>query len=380
MGTHFRYTNCRFAKRGFTLVELLVVIAIIGVLVALLLPAVQAAREAARRTECINKLKQMGLGMQNHLSAQRVFPTGGIGPNPDIANFTSGGTNSPGTPNGALKQGLGWAYQLLPYLEQNALKGIVNNQQLRTTIVPLYFCPSRRSPSTVSGNALSDYASAQPMTLRCPQAGPNVGARYTLDQVNPFTGGNQWTTANEAFWCRSNGQPDPFSVFDGVIVRTPWRITTPATATAPAIGERPNGAPSATKPQEITDGLSNTMVISEKVVRSDLYDGNTNGAGGGSRSDDRGWSDGWDPDTVRLTALPPLSDSDGAICFNADPQVAQYCTGGQDVFFFGSAHSSGVNSAFADGSVRAISFSVDPAVFNALGSKNGEEVIDMSQL
>jgi prepilin-type N-terminal cleavage/methylation domain-containing protein/prepilin-type processing-associated H-X9-DG protein len=367
-------------KRGFTLVELLVVIAIIGVLVALLLPAVQAAREAARRTECSNKLKQMGLALQNHLSAQRTFPTGGNGPNPDIANFTSGGINNPGTPNGANKQGLGWAYQLLPYLEQNAVRGIVNNTQLARTVVSLYNCPSRRAPGSGSNNALMDYAAAQPMTLRCPQVGANVGARYDLTQVNPFRGGNEWTVANEAFWCRSNGQPDPFSAFDGVIVRTPWRITTAATATAPAVGERPNGAPSATKPQEITDGLSNTIVIGEKVVRSDLYEGNTDGSGNGSRSDDRGWSDGWDPDTVRLTALPPLSDGDTAICFNADQQVSQYCTGGQDVFFFGSAHSSGINSAFADGSVHQLSFDIDVNVFNALGSKNGEEAIDLSQL
>src|SRR3954465_194955 len=70
---------------GFTLVELLVVIAIIGVLVALLLPAVQAAREAARRTQCKNQVKQMMLSMHNHESAKKVFPSGGIGPWPDIA-------------------------------------------------------------------------------------------------------------------------------------------------------------------------------------------------------------------------------------------------------------------------------------------------------
>lgn len=370
----------RFRIRGFTLVELLVVIAIIGVLVALLLPAVQAAREAARRTECGNKLKQMGLAMQNHLSAQRTFPTGGVGPNPDIANFTNGGTSNPGTPNGANKQGLGWAYQLLPYLEQNSVKGLVTNALLTKAVIPVYNCPSRRTSIGGSNNALMDYAAAQPMTLKCPQLGANLGVRYALTQVNPFKGGTEWTIANEAFWCRNNGPPDPASVFDGVIVRTPWKMTTAATATAPAVGERPSGAPSATKVQEITDGLSNTMMIGEKVVRSDLYEGNMDGSGNGSRSDDRGWSDGWDPDTVRLTALPPLSDGDTSICFNGDPQVSQYCTGGQDVFFFGSAHTSGINSAFADGSVHQFSFDVDVNVFNALGSKNGEEVIDSSQL
>ena len=69
-------------RQAFTLVELLVVIAIIGVLVALLLPAVQAAREAARRTQCLNQLRQMGLGVQNHVSALKIFPTGWIYPWP----------------------------------------------------------------------------------------------------------------------------------------------------------------------------------------------------------------------------------------------------------------------------------------------------------
>src|SRR5688572_4922124 len=111
------------ASKGFTLVELLVVIAIIGVLVALLLPAIQAARESARRTTCVNQLKQMSLAMQNHVSAHGVFPTGGSRYNPDIANYVTGGTANPGVPNGPAKQGLGWSYQILPYLEQGAIKG-----------------------------------------------------------------------------------------------------------------------------------------------------------------------------------------------------------------------------------------------------------------
>ncbi len=93
-------------RHGFTLVELLVVIAIIGVLVALLLPAVQAAREAARRTDCSNRLRQVGLSMQNHVDALKVFPTGGSGPNPNIAAFLTGGR-----PNGPNRQGLGWGYE-----------------------------------------------------------------------------------------------------------------------------------------------------------------------------------------------------------------------------------------------------------------------------
>ena len=132
-------------RRGFTLVELLVVIAIIGILVALLLPAIQAAREAARRTQCKNQLKQIGLAIQNHADTHRVFPTGGAGPHPDIANYVANGR-----PFGPDKQGLGWAYQILPYLEEGAIQGLTTQVQLQAAAVPLYVCPSRRSVSAAA--------------------------------------------------------------------------------------------------------------------------------------------------------------------------------------------------------------------------------------
>src|SRR3954467_6058433 len=107
-------------RAAFTLVELLVVIAIIGILVALLLPAIQAAREAARRTQCKNNLKNIGLSIHNLYSTFKFFPTGGIANDPIIINYLRDTQSVPnplgrvGPPNGPLEQGLGWMYQILP--------------------------------------------------------------------------------------------------------------------------------------------------------------------------------------------------------------------------------------------------------------------------
>ena len=107
---HKRFSNPRSA---FTLVELLVVIAIIAMLVTLLLPAVQSAREAARRTQCINGLKQMGLACLNYESAQGEFPTGGTEP-----------WHNEGDENSNFAKGYGWMVQILPFAEDSALRDI----------------------------------------------------------------------------------------------------------------------------------------------------------------------------------------------------------------------------------------------------------------
>jgi prepilin-type N-terminal cleavage/methylation domain-containing protein len=361
------------SKRGFTLVELLVVIAIIGVLVALLLPAIQAAREAARRTTCKNQLRQMGIAMQNHVDALQVFPTGGNEPNPRIEDYVSGTINSPGRPNGPNRQGLGWGYQLLPYLEQGAVRDLTTQQQLQSTVIPLYNCPSRRAPTPGSGDPaapiLTDYGSAQPATFPC------GSASYDPLQLWPLEPLSRLGFARLSYWCTDPGGWQPVAHYGGVIVRTPYRLLSPATATQAAVGEMVPGYDTAIRPGQITDGLSNTMVISEKLVRSDQYEG-------GGVSDDRGWADGWDPDTVRFTGFPPLSDGDTAICWSGNVQLERACIGfgsTQPVMFFGSAHPGGVNAVFADASVHFISFDVEHFIFNALGTRDGQEIVDISQ-
>lgn len=368
----------RRPTHAFTLVELLVVIAIIGVLVALLLPAVQAAREAARRSECMNKLKQMGLAVQNHIGATRIFPTGGSMPNPNLPAFVTGGR-----PNGAARQGLGVFYQLLPYLEQGPMMGIVTQAQLQNVEVSLYNCPSRRAPthaeSTNGPNVptvLGDYAGATPVTFRCPTNSPaNAGVKYDISPLVAFTPA-AYNTAYASillpsFWCTSNGGPSMNSVFDGAIVRTPW---IPGSGTTP--GRIPEGAQSVVGPDDVSDGMSNTLVISEKLVRNDFYQGGRLPSGALNYSDDRGWSDGWDPDTMRTTGAPPLSDSEN-MCFM--PPLQPYCLGdGRELFFFGSAHPTGINAVYADGSVHQIRFGLEVNVFNALGTRNGDEVMDLT--
>jgi prepilin-type N-terminal cleavage/methylation domain-containing protein len=377
-------THSRLLRRAFTLVELLVVIAIIGVLVALLLPAIQAAREAARRAQCQNQLKQIGLAMQNHVGALSTFPTNGDGWNPNIRDYLTGGK-----PNGADKQGLGWGYQILPYLEQNALKGITTMGKLASSDVRIFFCPTRRysAKSTffstpVDGITLpyflTDYAAAHPATAvygrpgayitPVPWSATSIGTVYTQIR-DAFMNGRavpgtaSWTTPENNFTC------------DGLIVRTPWRHVA-GTAPLPwPAGAQPfaTGVSRAVKPKEVTDGLSNTLLVAEKLVRTDRYDG-------GSWSDDMGWADGWDPDQLRSTGLQPMNDSD-PFCYGPS---GVWCGGApgteSDVFIFGSAHPSGMNAVFGDCAVRYMKFDIDLILFNNLGARNDEQTVDLSAM
>ncbi len=132
------------ARRGFTLVELLVVIAIIGILIGMLLPAVQQVREAARRTECANKLRQLSLGVINFESANRRFPSG----------WTSARNSADG-----LLPGWGWSAEVLPFIEQASLSNQIDfrsaildpsNLPLTTEVVDTYLCPSDPAPEILN--------------------------------------------------------------------------------------------------------------------------------------------------------------------------------------------------------------------------------------
>jgi hypothetical protein len=156
-------------------------------------------------------------------------------------------------------------------------------------------------------------------------------------------------------------------VYDGVIVRSPWRRIDPLFTHGGAGGEFLRNASRPTSFAKITDGTSKTFVLGEKYVRGDLYQG-------GGPSDDHGWSEGWDPDTIRSTCFQPYSDSDG---YQFQSLGADDIFGpDKDVVYFGSAHPAGINAVFADGSIRTLSFGIDTMVFNALATRSGDETID----
>src|SRR5262249_34960882 len=132
----------RRRRSGFTLIELLVVIAVIGVLISLLLPAVQKVRESASRVKCANNLKQMGLAFLHHHDIYKCFPDGGeYWDTKQFPRTWANATTPAHTPN----QNWGWAYQILPFIEQQNTWALKSDSDARKTIIPIFFCPSRRA-------------------------------------------------------------------------------------------------------------------------------------------------------------------------------------------------------------------------------------------
>jgi prepilin-type N-terminal cleavage/methylation domain-containing protein len=283
-------------RRGFTLVELLVVIAIIGILIALLLPAVQAAREAARRSQCTNNLRQWGLAMQNYVSALRAFPAGTLrGPS---ATVSSTGANGP---NGIYRRQT-FVISLWPQLEEQELYNMFNfsysfyapiNQPAVIVQVPLYFCPSNRT-------------------------GFWKGDVYTRSRGNYVV---NW--GNGSYW--------------------------------------------QTNPRTITDGLANTMFMAEVIQANTDTD-----------FDFRGDFINDDLSCAQYSTInTPNAGIDSTIC--VDPNSPGPCSLGATTYVSArSQHAGGVNVVMGDASVHFIADTIAIQTWQALGSMNGGEIIDIN--
>lgn len=310
-------------RSGFTLVELLVVIAIIGMLVGLLLPAVQQAREAARQMQCSNNLKQAALACMNFESSNKQFPCGGWNwawlPDPDRGL----GENQPG----------GWQYFILNYIEQSALaqlgtdgdpESVTSTQrdgikQLVGTPISMFYCPSRRSAITYPGarqtfnegysgivdKVKTDYAACYGDTARTNDAGLTSPTSYSAAK-----------TMTDDGWKASNN-------FKGVIYR--------------------HGS---AKMGEIRDGTSNTYLVGEKFLNAYQYTtiGNTENAT---------CYRGFDQEQQRVSASPPIQDRAG------------FANG----LMFGSCHAGTFGMAMSDASIHRVSYSIDAETHKNLGNR-----------
>ena len=365
-----QYRRRDSAYSGFTLVELLVVIAIIGILVALLLPAIQSARESARRIQCVNQLKQAMLAMQNHVDAKKAFPSGGIVPWPRIEHYLREGPRN---------QGLGWPFQILPYLEEGPVAGLKEQWQLEDTSVAGFNCPSRRgltraeTPSQFTGPNgpiqpfLIDYAAAVPFP-----SDSQVSATFNVpaDQ-HPFydivaATGDTRGCGMRTLWGNFGNGPvhdvtktaaemgSSYAGYWGVIVRSNLYRTGPTGGFETGFYVKVDYA-------KITDGSSHTMVLSEKRLNINRYES-------GDWADDHGWSGGWDPDSLRSCVCLIGPDE-------ATSDAGSETTGSLAGFRFGGAHPAGMNAAFADGAVRMIKYDLDLRLFNRLGHRSDGDIM-----
>jgi prepilin-type N-terminal cleavage/methylation domain-containing protein len=300
-------------RPGFTLIELLVVVAIIAILMMLLLPAIQRVREAANKVRCSSNLSQIALAVHMYHHDHQRLPTGG-------ARCCQPVLYTNGIPNNPPFQNAGWAFQILPYIEQET---IYRNTDYWGTVapalIPIYFCPSRRAPTRSPLNrGLLDYGAALP---------------------------GRWAWDYETFNFHPSQQTGLFLRSDGVTRSPAWDVKVTLSQGS------------------IPDGTSNVIMISENWKRPSRYSV-------GDWHDDYGYTDGWDADIGRLSSFQPERDADSI------PYLPSSAWGYQ----FGSAHTATFNCVWADRSVRPVKYSVNLDTFNRLCDRRDGAVINMSDL
>ena len=355
-------------RQAFTLVELLVVIAIIGILIALLLPAVQSAREAARRAQCQNNLKQIGLAIQNYHDIKKEIVPAWL--------TTDAGPNNDCDPDDSPS----WAFLILPYMEQDNVYQLGNlavklssggpttpHGQLRSTSIDTYFCPTRR---------------AAPLLTTSNPGGNNAGSVGDYGCVSYAFGGATVATQGGGM-VPSSSPPGGVNAnrprtWDSamVVARAYNRSTTANTST---INGFPPGALGArdframTSFSSVLDGLSNTAFIGEKAVHKDhmqngsdkwqdgiIYYGDTIDPNAKNQPLDIAWfSRRLAPNNATYQLIPREPTS-------ANPQNR-----------FGSWHPGISMFVIGDGSVRAVKNSTSTAVLQRFGSRADKLPFDL---
>jgi prepilin-type N-terminal cleavage/methylation domain-containing protein len=334
-------------RRGFTLVELLAVITIIGILMSLLLAAVQSAREAARCTQCQNNLKQFGIALLQHETAKSYLPTGGWG-----SLWTGDADRGTG-----IKQPGGWAYCILPYIDQSALSrigagladndGDVNSPKAQATVqlvtmpLALFYCPSRRRVQL--------YGNLQPQY--------NCGFTSVVSRIDYAGNGGDSDLIDPVARGPGDAQPNTYSLGDNPAYWARWPLNT---------GVFPQHT--ALRMAAITDGASNTYLVGEKYLDPDNY------STGRDDGDDQNAFTGLNWDNIRSAATP----GPGGTYKYQLPQ--QDTPSSVSHWNFGSAHPGVFSMMFCDGSVHSVNYSIDPETHRRLANRADGQVIDGSKL
>jgi prepilin-type N-terminal cleavage/methylation domain-containing protein len=338
------------SRRGISLVELLIVVAIIGLLLQLMLPAVEMSREKARGTSCANNLRQLALAAHLHVETQQHFPSGGWG------------WRWVGEPDRGFdeKQPGGWLYNVLPYLEESELRNLGRGQsesekrllakRLTEMPMPLFICPSRRIPSTYPNLSKADFFNAESAKrLAKSDYAANSGDFGCCDELRDREGPSTLKQGDEAQTeepISPDGHEPPAQ--SGFL----WsRIARQGTGLV--------YLRSHVRPAQVTDGLSHVYLIGEKYLEPAGY------RTGANAGDDQSWNVGFDKDNCRWTGwdqeLIPKQDT----------------LGDANAFRFGSPHPMAMSFVFADGSVRAISYTIELVVHARLGNRLDGRVVFM---